>query len=268
MKIALLLCCLSCCALLTPLSAQSKIPSTEKSLKSFIDKEISAFTTADNTEFIDRLKLTQRVWISYYRAELELATQATGMPLIAGDILKGKTLEKNIAKLKSHLIRTRYHDFIYKPAMVTELPKAAADYSNPLLSQMNALMAEQRQALAALSDDPEDSKAQKAAEDAAAPFSESYLLAAQQQFLLTQLTFADQMVTDWVKLKYKEHPNYLEILKAQQEVNKKWLVYLDAVQHLFIQQDKNRGQINAHRIAIAMLLRRLETIQKQLPFAN
>ncbi len=260
---------LSCCALiawLTPLSAQSKIPTSEKTLKSFIDQEILAYSTADNTEFTDRIKLAQRVWISYYKAELAWATLVAGLPLTAGEPLKGKALEKNLALLKRALIQTRYHDFIYKPARETKLPNAMGDYSNPLLWQMERLIQAQSEAQAQLAENPDDRDAKKQAEETAPPFSESYLLASQYQLLLTQMRFANQMIQDWLKLKYRQHPDFVALLKAQQAADEKWLSYLDAMQHIYIQQDKLRGQEQAHRLAIVMLLRRLDTLHRQLPF--
>ncbi len=262
---------LSCCALvawLSPLSAQTKTPTTEKSLKTFIDKEILAYSTADNTEFIDRIKLAQRVWISYYKAELQWATLAAGLPLTAGEPLKGKALEKNLTQLKRSLIQTRYHDFIFKPARETRLPNALGDYSNPLIWQMERLLQTQREAQKKLADNPDDTDAKEQAEAAAAaaPFSEAYLLAAQYQLLLTQMRFANQMIQDWLKLKYRQHADFAALTKAQQTADEKWLTYLEAMQHIYIQQDKLRGQEQAHRLAIVMLLRRLDTLRNQLPF--
>ncbi len=243
---------------LPSLQAETKIPSTEKTLKSFIDKEISLYSNADNTEFTDRLKLAQRVWVSFYKAEAEFATLVKGLPIQANDPLKGSALDKNIALLKRELIKARYHDFIYKPALADRLPKEATLYANPLLQQMEDIMEQQKSAMS------------KAAEEETsvepALFNEQFLLAAQYQFFLTQLEYNNHMVKEWLKLKLRMQAEFSEILKAKEESDKKWLAYLDAVQHVYTQQDDVRSQINAYRVGIALLLRRLETVQKQLPF--
>ncbi len=249
---------------------ETKIPSTEKSLRAFIDKEIALYSTADNTEYTDRMKLAQRVWVSFYKAEAEFATLAKGLPLDVNETLKGSALERNVALMKRELIITRYHDFIYKPTLVKQLPKAAGDYHNPLLQQMESLMKIQQEKMedaAAQQEGSADGVATVEVSEGLAPFSKQYLLASQYQFFLKQLEFNNLMVMDWLKLKYRQQENFTDILKAKEESDKKWLIYLDAVQHIYAKQGNVSSQEDAYRIGIALLLRRLETVQKQLPFS-
>ncbi len=245
------------------LQAETKIPSTEKSLKSFIDKEIALYSNADNTEYTDRLKLAQRVWISFYKAEVEFATQVQGLPIQVNNPLKGSALEKNVNLMKRALIQSRYHDFIYKPALVSGLPKTATYYANPLLQQMEDIM---EQHVKAKSDAGAEASSDDKVSAEPALFDEQFLLASQYQFFLSQLDYNNAIVTEWLNMKYRFQPNFKEIIKAKEEADKKWLAYLEAVQHVYTKQDDKRAQINAYNIGIALLLRRLETVQKQLPF--
>ncbi len=248
---------------LPSLVAETKIPSTEKSLKSFIDQEISLYSNADNTEFTDRLKLAQRVWISFYKAEIEFATQAQGLPIQVNKPLKGSALNKNINLMKRALIQSRYHDFVFKPALASDLPKSATLYANPLLQQMEDIMAQQAEAK---TDASEESSSRDKEGSEPALFDEQFLLASQYQFYLSQLNYNNAIVMEWLNMKFRFQPNYTDIIKAKEDANNKWLAYLDATQHMYTKQGGARAQINAYRAGIALLLRRLEMVQKQLPF--